>query len=587
MENYINAALQSTAYGLTPRLATIERGGQKLDCIEFDGEPKSWMAALFCERKRVMFIRDGISRGECCRDRRFFNPPVTEAADNVIELSERDPPDHGGNGNGEDLDGNGNDDDPVETHYLLTPIDADMANAKGRADRLAALVKGARDLAGPVRQGFIERDDALDHLIKQAENVGLIDVFEEARARDDEAREVAYANRRAIEEAIARNLDHVELPQPPQPEEPPPPGQEQPKPPPLCFINFSNWDKEPVPAQEWTVDNRIPNRLCVLFSGVGGTGKSTTNLHLVSAHVLGRDWLGTMPRPGPAIFIDAEDDGKVIHRRLAAITKHYNCTFADLSKGGLHLISLFGKDAILATFSRSGKVEQTPLFRQLLQAAGDIKPVMISIAASANVFAGSEIDRSQVQQFMSLLTRLPILANGSLSLIMHPSQSGIRGDTGESGSTQWHNSVRARSYMKTPKPEESEEGEPLDTDARELVFKKNNYGPISESILLRYQDGMFLPVQGTTTLDRMAQEQEAEHIFLDLLRRFTAQNRNASEKHGPSYAPAHFAKEEEAKRAGLKSKDLEAAMRRLFTADKIWNEPYGPPSRRNYRIAKR
>jgi RecA-family ATPase len=354
--------------------------------------------------------------------------------------------------------------------------------------------------------------------------------------------------------------------------------------PPLPFIDMSNWDNEPVPEQEWTVDNRIPNRQTVLFSGVGGAGKSTTNLHLASAHVLGRDWLGTMPRPGPALSVDAEDEDKVIHRRLADITKHYGCTFADLIKGGLHLISLFGKDAILATFTRSGKIEPTPLFRQLLEAAGDIKPVMISIAASANVFAGSEIDRSQVQQFISLLTRMPILANGSLSLICHPSQSGIHSDSGESGTTQWHNSVRARSYMKTLKPEE---GEPLDTDARELVFKKNNYGPISESILLRYQNGMFLPIQGIATLDRMAQEQQAEHIFLDLLRRFTAQNRNASDKTGPSYAPALFAREEEAKRAGLKSKDLEAAMRRMFAADKIWNEPYGRPSRPNYRIAKR
>jgi hypothetical protein len=106
-----------------------------------------------------------------------------------------------------------------------------------------------------------------------------------------------------------------------------------------------------------------------------------------------------------------------------------------------------------------------------------------------------------VQQFISMLTQIPILANGSLSLISHPSQSGIANDTGESGTTQWHNSVRARSFMKTIKPEN---GEPLDTDARELVFKKNNYGPISESIVLRYQNGLFLPVPGIRTRRRIS-----------------------------------------------------------------------------------
>ena len=45
--------------------------------------------------------------------------------------------------------------------------------------------------------------------------------------------------------------------------------------------------------------------------------------------------------------------------------------------------------------------------------------------------------------------------------------------------------------MRGVKPEA---GEPVDHDLREVVFKKNNYGPISESIILRWTDGLFLPV---------------------------------------------------------------------------------------------
>jgi len=355
-------------------------------------------------------------------------------------------------------------------------------------------------------------------------------------------------------------------------------------PPPLRFINISNWDNEPVPEQQWTVFNRIPRGHTVLFSGQGGAGKSTLNLQQAAAHALNREWLNTMPEPGHALFIDAEDDEKVIHRRLAAIASHYKVSFRDLEKGGLYLMSLFGRDAVLATPTRSGKIQPTSLFKQLLEAAGDIKPVMTSIAASANVFAGNENDRSQVQQFITLLTQMAIRANGSVSLISHPSLSGISRDSGESGTTQWHNSVRARSYMKTMKPED---GEPLDTDLRELVFKKNNYGPISETISLQYQNGLFLPVQGIGTLDRLAQEQQGEFIFLELLRRFTAQNRKVSDKTGTSYAPALFAKEDEAKKARLNSKALTGAMRRLFAQEKIWNEPCGKPSRPSYHIAKR
>jgi RecA-family ATPase len=353
---------------------------------------------------------------------------------------------------------------------------------------------------------------------------------------------------------------------------------------PLPFINIAAWDDEPVPQQDWAVLDRIPLRQCALFSGQGASGKSTIQLHLSAAHVLGKDWLGVLPEPGPAIFIDAEDDKQVMHRRLAAVANYFQVTFKELATAGLHLISLSGRDAVIATVSRNGKIEGTDLYRQILEAARDIKPKMIGIASSANVFAGSEIDRSQVQQFVSLLTGVAIVANGSIVLISHPSLEGIKSDTGLSGSTQWHNSVRARFYLKGTKPNDGEEP---DTDIRELVFRKNNYGPVSASVVLRYQRGLFLPLAGMASLDKIAHEAKAEEVFLDLLKRFTRDNRNVSHRSGANYAPALFAREEEAKGAGLNSKSLEAAMRRLFRAEKIWNEPCGKPSRLTYRIGRK
>jgi RecA-family ATPase len=346
---------------------------------------------------------------------------------------------------------------------------------------------------------------------------------------------------------------------------------------------MSNWDDEPVPEQEWAVLNRIPLRQVVLFSGEGAAGKSTIQLHQFAAHVLGRDWLGTMPMEGPAMYIDAEDDKDVIHRRLAAIVDHYNVKFTDLIKGGLHLISLVGQDAVLATASRSGKVEPTARYKQLLEAAGDIKPKMIGVASSADVFAGDENSRQQVQQFVGLLTRVAIVAGGSLSLISHPSLTGVNTDTGLSGTTQWHNSVRARSYLKGVKPES---GEQPDGDLRELVFKKNNYGPISESIVLKYTKGLFLPVSGQTSLDKAAHEAKAKDVFLSLLDRFDKQDRAVSDKpNANNYAPTVFAAETEAKTAGIRKAALVDAMRTLFEKEKIHLTPYGPPSKGTKKLA--
>jgi RecA-family ATPase len=360
-------------------------------------------------------------------------------------------------------------------------------------------------------------------------------------------------------------------------------ADEEQRPPPLPFLNMSNWDNEAVPEQDWIVRNRIPCRQCVLFSGEGAAGKSTIQLHLSAAHALARDWLGTLPEPGPAIYVDAEDDGNVLHRRLAAIIKHYQVNFSDAIKGGLHLISLAGQDTVVATASRSGKIEPTALYKQLIEAAGDIKPKMIGIASSANVYAGSEVERSQVQQFIGLLTRLAIIANGSVVLISHPSLTGISTDTGLSGNTAWHNAVRARFYLKGVKPEP---GEQPDGDLRELVFKKNNYGPVSENIALRYQNGLFLPIGGTSFLEKAAAEQTAEQLFLTLLARFTRQGRNVSDKatsHG--YAPTTFAADPEAKAAHVSKAAFADAMQRLFAADKIHVETYGRPSRLSFKLA--
>jgi len=270
------------------------------------------------------------------------------------------------------------------------------------------------------------------------------------------------------------------------------------------------------PAQRRIVHERIPRGHATLFSGEGSAGKSTIQLQLSFAIVLGREWLATVRRPGPAIFIDAEDDEEELHRRGDAVLSCYGTTWSAATKAGRHLMSFAGQDAVLAAVNRTGRIEPTPIYERLLEAASDIKPRMISIASAANVFAGNENDRSQVQQFISLLTRMAIVAGGAVQLISYPSLTGINTDTGLSGNTQWHNAVRARSYLRGVKPEA---GKQPDSDLREIVFKKNNYGPITDSIVLRWEDGLFLPVCGVASLDQAAQESKADEIFLDLLRR--------------------------------------------------------------------
>jgi len=167
-------------------------------------------------------------------------------------------------------------------------------------------------------------------------------------------------------------------------------------------------------------------------------------------------------------------------------------------------------------------------------------------------------------------------------LIAHPSLTGINTDTGLSGTTQWHNAVRARFYLKAIKAEADQQP---DNDLRELVFKKNQFGPMSANIVLRYRNGLFLPEQSVSGLNKVAREAKADETFLNLLKRFTSEGRNLSH-HATSkmYAPTAFAKETEAKNHQLRKADFEDAMQRLFEAKKIHVENYGRPSRPYTRI---
>jgi len=347
--------------------------------------------------------------------------------------------------------------------------------------------------------------------------------------------------------------------------------------PPLLWLDMSAWDRQPIPERKWAIRDRVPLEQAGLFSGEGGTGKSIIELTKNVAHVAGKDWLGSMPEPGPAIYIGAEDSADEIHIRLAAIAKHYDVTFKDLIERGLHILPLLGKDATLCAVSRGGKIETTGLYRQLYEIAGDIKPKNISVDTLSRAFAGNEIDRVQVYAFAMHMQALAEVAEGAVTVLSHPSLQGINSGSGISGSTAWHGAFRFRQYLKSPKPDV---GEQPDNDLRELEFKKNQYGPKGESIVLRYQRGLFLPEGGTSSLDKMAREQKADEQFLELLRQFAGQGRNVSDKqNAPNYAPTAFAEDAEAKRQGLRKADFKAAMLRLFSAGKIHVETYGRPSR--------
>ena len=354
----------------------------------------------------------------------------------------------------------------------------------------------------------------------------------------------------------------------------------------LAYLKLAQWDTKQIPPREWAVEDRVPMRNVFHVAGAGAVGKSLLELQRGVAHVIaqqreGVTWIGLAVRPGPVIYYGAEDDEDEIARRLADIAAHYQTTFADLERGGLHVLTYAGKDALLATpDANNRRIVATAEYGKLLDDAGKIKPVAVIIDTRNDTFGGNEIDRTQVRQYVGLLRKLAIAAGGSVSMCDHPSLAGMREDTGLSGSTAWHNSVRARAYLTKAK----DDGLPgAAGDLRELRFLKNNYGREESAIRVRWQCGVFVPVTAFDA-ERIEMKEAAGRLFLTLLARLTNEGRNVSHKKGPTYAPALFAKQPEAQSAGIGAQAFADAMEVLFQSGRVRVEPYGKPSDHRVRL---
>jgi RecA-family ATPase len=302
------------------------------------------------------------------------------------------------------------------------------------------------------------------------------------------------------------------------------------------------------------------------------------------ANALGKEHLGVVPRLGKALFMDAEEDTDEIHHRLHEICRLFdNADYrALIDAGELNICSLVELGAVMAAPTRSGMIEPTALYRRFIEMCGDIKPVLTVVANSANVFAGNENDRGQVQQFVDMLRKGAIDSGGAVILVSHPSLTGIATKSGLSGSTQWHNAVRSRMVLSGVEKDDYDGNEPMN-DMRVMKFHKNNYGPLSDQIVLRWQNGLFIPVVNTTA-DQAERHARAEEVYLTVLHVLIGQGHDlsANKKSGTAFAATMIAVHSLAK--DFLPKEMEAAQQRLLDANKIHIATEGPPSKPRKRI---
>src|SRR5262249_17944125 len=143
-------------------------------------------------------------------------------------------------------------------------------------------------------------------------------------------------------------------------------------------------------------------------------------------------------------------------------------------------------------------------------------------------------DPTQVSSFINTMRGFAIDADTAVILILHPSMAGMAAANdsshqGLAGVMNWHDLPRGRMFFSRIKTDDNKE---IDKDLRQLVCKKNNYGPDDETITLRWKigtngSGVFVMEPKPNSLEAIAANQKAEEFFLTSLQRLIDQNRGS------------------------------------------------------------
>ncbi|MCJ7995889.1 AAA family ATPase [Rhizobium cremeum] len=343
---------------------------------------------------------------------------------------------------------------------------------------------------------------------------------------------------------------------------------------PLNFITASRFAHRPIPVREWFLEGLIPNRTVTILNGDGGVGKSLLALQIAAAAAMGCETLGLTPTADRALYIGAEDEAEEFHRRLADISASMDRDLASLHS--LQVLSLADSDAILATPDKNGTMHPTDLWLEIAEHVEKFKPRFVVFDTAADLFGGDEIKRPHVRGFIALLRKMAIEGDCAVLLLAHPSVEGMKSGSGSSGSTAWNNSVRSRLYLTRPT------GDSIDPDARVLKTMKANYGTTGDEIRLRWKAGAFVLDDGTPSPAAALLAKRADDIFIQLLDGINASGQRVSSSKSVTYAPSVMADMPGA--AGVKKKELEAAMKRLLASGKLRVEMEGPASKQRQRL---
>jgi RecA-family ATPase len=256
-------------------------------------------------------------------------------------------------------------------------------------------------------------------------------------------------------------------------------------PPPLDLALLATTSLTP---PQFIIPDWMPCGYATMLAGHGGAGKSYIALALAVHIAAGIPWCGFNVRRCRVQYLSCEDRVSVLHWRLRHICDHLGLDMAELV-GWLDVRDLVGHDAIV--WQPDEPPFTTATYDVLAEQFRQSGAHLLVIDGITDAFGGDENSRWQVKSFVNSLLALIDPDDGALLLQAHVNKLTTIGHNatpeGYSGSTAWHNAVRARWYLH-PETDQDEDNKAIKTGALKLDLQKSNLGRADQSLTFRWHE---------------------------------------------------------------------------------------------------
>ncbi|WP_316397367.1 AAA family ATPase [Bradyrhizobium sp. 33ap4] len=346
----------------------------------------------------------------------------------------------------------------------------------------------------------------------------------------------------------------------------------------IKWVDPIEWNGATPPKRKWRITGMVPDGEVTLLTGTGGVGKTLLAQQGGTAVSQGLPFLGRETERCKVMMFLCEDSEDELNLRQRDINASMGLDMADVSPW-LRIASRKYMDNLLAIWNRNtGEMKRTAVWKALRDDAVAFGAKLLIVDTIADTFGGSEIDRTQVRQFVqACLGRLAEEIGGAVMALGHPSKSGeAAGGDGTSGSTAWHASVRSRLYLQHAAKDRT-------GPFRRLENRKANYGASGDVFMLRWARGAFAleSAKSGELLDDVADDSAGaglpvksmgnviDDAILAAVERLAAEGVPLSKaSNSPHWAPRVFKRNDDALGVYLMD-EIEAGWQRVLTAGRV------------------